>query len=66
MTPRYEDIEVELVGTDGNAFSLIGKTTRALRRGGVEKPEIDEFTKAAMSGDYDNVLITIMQWVTVN
>lgn len=63
---KYPDIEVQLTGQDGNAFGIIGSVSKALRRGGVDKAEIDEFTNQAMSGDYDNVLRTAMEWVTVS
>lgn len=65
MGPKYPDIEVELTGTDGNAFSIIGAVTQNLRRNGVAGSEINEFRLEAMSGDYDNVLVTAMRWVTV-
>lgn len=60
---KYPNIHVDLIGEDGNAMSIIGRTTRALRRGGVDKDEISQFTTEAMSGDYDHVLQTVMKWV---
>lgn len=63
MTPKYPDVTVQLSGEDGNAFSLIGRTTRAMRQAMVPQEEIEAFRKQAMSGDYDNVLQTIMEWV---
>ena len=63
---KYPDIKVKLVGTDGNAFSIIGKVQNALKRAKVPEKEIDEFRKEAMSGDYDNVLITCLKWVEVS
>ena len=58
------DIVVELTGGDGNAFMIIGKVARALRRGG--HPElIEEFEKEATSGDYNHVLQTAMEYVEV-
>jgi hypothetical protein len=32
---KYPEIEVELIGTDGNAFAILGKVQEALKRGGV-------------------------------
>lgn len=57
-------ITVKLVGTDGNAFALIGKVRRALRREGYGDL-VEKFTKEATSGDYDHVLQTIMRYVDV-
>ncbi len=34
---RYPDVEVNLFEIDGNAFSIMGAVTKALRRGGVDK-----------------------------
>lgn len=63
MEPKYPDIEVELSDMDGNVFAIIGRTSRALRRGGVSKEERDEFSAEAMSGGYDHALQTVMAWV---
>ena len=65
MEPKYPDIEVGLTGTDGNAFAIIGKVSKALRRAGVDAETREEFTEEATSGDYDHVLITAMKWVDV-
>jgi len=61
--PRYPDCTVQLSGEDGNAFFIIGRTTKALRRAGAPKEDIDAYTADAMSGDYDHVLQTTMRWV---
>lgn len=63
--PRFPNVEVQLSGEDGNAFFMIGRTIAALRKGGATTAEVNEFQKEAMSGDYDNVLQTIMRWVEV-
>lgn len=62
---KYPDVEVQLTGTDSNAFSIIGAVTQALRRHGVDRDEINKFRDEAMSGDYNNVLSTAMKWVDV-
>lgn len=63
--PRYPDVEVRLVGADGNAFAILARVREAMRRGGVPKGEITQFTSAATSGDYHNLIRTCMEWVTV-
>ena len=65
MKVKYPEITVQLTGTDGNAFSIIGTVQRALRRAGVDAAEVSAFVAEAMSGDYDNVLATAMRWVEV-
>lgn len=66
MEPKYPEIEVQLTGVDSNAFNLIGIVSRALRTNKVPQTEIDAFISEATSGDYDNVLITCMKWVSVS
>ncbi|NLS76758.1 MAG: hypothetical protein GXY76_05795 [Chloroflexi bacterium] len=61
--PKFPQIKVKLVGEDGNAFAILGRVSKALRRGGIEKTEIDAFLQEAMSGDYDHLLWTVMEWV---
>ena len=63
---RYPDVEVELTGSDGNAFAVIGKVQKALRRAGATEAELAEFRHEATSGDYDNVIATAMRWVDVS
>ena len=63
---KYPEIEVELVGHDSNAFSIMGAVSKGLRRGGVTKEEIDQCMNEMMSGDYDNLLRVAMSWVAVS
>ena len=60
------DIDVQLSGEDGNAFSIVGNVRRALKRAGATNEELAEFSEEAMSGDYDHLLQTAMAWVNVS
>lgn len=62
---KHPEIEVQLTGNDGNAFTILGLVRGALARGGVHRIELDKFRDEAMSGDYDHLLVTCMNWVTV-
>ena len=62
---KYPNIEVPLIGQDGNAFFILGTMREALRRGGVPQKEREEFLAEATAGDYDHLLQTCMRWVTV-
>lgn len=55
-------VKMELVGIDGNAFSIIGAFTKEARRQGWSKEEIDEVLEEAKSGDYDNLLQTFIKY----
>ena len=63
--PKYPEVVVELSEQDGNAFSILVRVRRAMRRADVDQNEIALFRKEATSGDYDNLLQTVMRWVTV-
>ena len=63
---RYPKIKVRLVGTDGNAFSVMGNVRRALRKAQVPQAEIEAFVAEATSGDYYHLLATCMRWVDVS
>jgi hypothetical protein len=55
---------VKLIGEDGNAFAILGKVSKALRKAGLNdeaKKYLDEATK----GDYDNLLMVTMKYVDV-
>lgn len=61
----YPDITVQLSGSDGNAFAILGRVQAALRRGGASQEAIRDFLDEAKSGDYDNLLQTAMKYVNV-
>jgi len=65
MRIKFPHVEVQLTGTDGNAFAVIGKVRSALRHEAT-RSELEDFTNEATSGDYDNVLQTCMKWVSVS
>jgi hypothetical protein len=59
------NIRLTLVGEDGNAFAIMGRARRALRREGRDDL-IDAFTKECTSGDYNNLLATCMRYFVVD
>jgi hypothetical protein len=63
---KYPEIEVQILGQDGNAFAIMGTIQKALRKAEVPKEEIDLYLKESMSGDYENLLRTAMRWVSVS
>lgn len=62
--PILPDVTVELVGSDGNAMAIMGKVRAAMKKAG-HGDRVEKFLEEAMSGDYDNVLQTCMNWVNV-
>lgn len=62
---RQTGVTVRLVGEDGNAFHILGKVRRALRRNGESDEFIRAFMDEATSGDYNHLLATVMKVVEV-
>ncbi len=56
--------KVKLVGEDGNAFSILGRVRKALKRAGLHE-EAEQYMKEATSGDYDTLLQVTMKYVEV-
>ena len=65
MEVKYPEIFVQLTGLDGNAFSIMGRVMDALKKAEVSQEEIDEYYAQSTSGDYDNLLRTAAEWVSV-
>ncbi len=55
-----------LVGVNGNVFSVLGHASKALKKGGWTPPQVEAFMQEAMSGDYDNALRTCMKYLRVS
>lgn len=56
-------MKYDLVGIDGNAWSVIGYVCNAMFEQGFTKAERTEYRKRAMSGDYDNLLCESVQMI---
>jgi hypothetical protein len=56
---------VKLVGEDGNAFSIMGRVKKALRRSGADREYVDKYLNEATAGDYDHLLVVSMEYVDV-
>jgi hypothetical protein len=56
---------LKLLGTNGNAFAVIGAAQKAWRRAKLPESDWDMISAEAMSGDYDHLLSTIMEYFDV-
>jgi hypothetical protein len=65
MTEPREKPTVNLINTDGNAFSILGKVQKALRNAGADEEYVMKYQIEATSGDYDNLLKVTMGYVHV-
>lgn len=52
-----------LVGVDGNAFSVMGYVSRAMKQAGYTEEEIKQYTKQAMSSDYNHLLAVSVEFI---
>jgi hypothetical protein len=59
--PEPDRPTVTLIGTDGNAFAVLGVCLRAARAAGWSQERIDAFRKEATAGDYDNLLAVVQE-----
>jgi hypothetical protein len=55
-------VNLDLVGIDGNAYSIMGAFRRQARREGWSQEEINLVIEEAQSGDYDHLLATIVSY----
>ena len=53
-----------LVGVDGNAYSVMGYTARALKDTG-HRDLVDKMYKEAMSGDYYNLIAVCDRYIDI-
>lgn len=63
---KFPHVKVKLVGSDGNAFAVLGKVKAAMRKANVPAADQKAFMDDAMSGDYDHLLAVCCEYVTVS
>lgn len=51
---------------DGNAYSVMGAASAAMKRAGATKADVDAYIKDATSGDYDHLLRVTMENVDLH
>jgi len=56
-----EKPSVNLIGADGNAFSVLGLCRRAAKKAGWSDEEWKEVQLKMMAGDYNNLLRVAME-----
>ncbi len=60
MVKTKKKIKLNLVGQEGNAFNLMGVFRRQARKEGWTQEEIKEVLDKCMEGDYNHLLVTLM------
>lgn len=64
--PTEETSSDDLLGIDGNAFSIMGTTRKLLQRAGATKEFRDSYFTQAMSGDYDHLLAVSIAYLDLS
>lgn len=57
-----QPVKMQLVGLDGNAFSLLGAFRKEARKQGWDVDSIGKVSSHAISGDYNNLIATLVQF----
>jgi len=60
--PDGVKVAVRLVGEDGNAFAILGRVSKALRRAGMPE-KAEEYLARATAGDYNHLLAVTLEYV---
>ncbi len=61
---KYPQIKITLVGENGNAYAILGRCIKAMKRAKLSNTEIETFKKEATSHDYPHLLTTVMNYFT--
>jgi len=57
---------LRLIGTDGNAFAILGAALNKAREAGWSVAKFQKFKQEATSGNYDQLLATVMEYFDVS
>ena len=66
MEDGTEKPNLQLVGLDGNAFSILGRARGVAEKLGWSKEKICEVMDKATSDDYDHLLSVMMEYFDVS
>lgn len=55
-------VEMNITELDGNAFAIMGAFSKQAQRQGWSKEEIDFVISEMQSGDYDNLIQTLLKY----
>lgn len=61
MTEKKKPV-LKIIGTNGNAFAILGKAQRVAKQNGMDW---DKIRTEATSGNYDNLLCVMMKYFDV-
>ena len=67
---NYEELLAEeilegngLDGPDGNAFSIMGRVSEAIKKAGGTQKDTEQYTNEATASDYENLKQVSLNWL---
>ena len=57
-------MKYSLRGVNGNALSVVAYVKNAMKQEGASKEQIERYVEEALSGDYNQVLMTSMEYLS--
>jgi hypothetical protein len=63
--PKFPDVYVQLIGSDGSAGAILARVTSAMRVAGVPTADIDAFRLQMFECTYQEFLQLVMETVSV-
>lgn len=66
MKAPDEKPDCKLTGRDGNAWAIMGRVGKALRRAGADAEYIEKYVAEATAGDYNDLLTVSMKYVNAS
>jgi hypothetical protein len=63
---KFKHVVVPLRGVNGNTLVIVGTVKKALQRAGANSTELALFVGDALSGDYEHMWKTVLEWVSIS
>lgn len=64
MAPKFPNVTVNLVGQDGNVFTIMGRVSGAMRKAGVSRIDIEAYEASIFKAkSYEDALCITMETV---
>lgn len=61
MPETKTKLKLKIVGTDGDAFALLGRASQVMKKERWPKEKRDEILEEATAGDYNHLLQTLLK-----
>lgn len=62
----FKHIRIAMVGENGNAFSIMGRVQKAMKKEGCTPEEVTEVLDVMKEGDYNHLLNAVMDIFSID